>query len=92
MARIGPVILETVGDQYLTPARVQGIIWEGVTVAGDRAELRCPQTGALLWGGRTADTQTYLGVIIPPSGIHAPYGFRAGVLTAGRLSVYLREE
>lgn len=91
MARIGPVVLETVGDTYMQSARIQGILWEGATAAGDRVELQCRETGAFLWGGRTADTQTYLGAMVPPEGIHAPFGFTATVLTAGRLAVYLRE-
>jgi len=91
MARIGPVVLQTAGDQYVSSARIAGVLWEGATTAGDRAELKCPETQALLWAARTPDTNTFLGAMVPPEGIHAPYGFRVATLSAGRLLVYLKE-
>jgi hypothetical protein len=85
------VVLETVGDQYGMPARIAGILWVGDTTAGDSAQLRCPQTNALLWEARAFDTNTFLGAMVPPEGIHAPYGFEVSVLAAGKLLVYLKE-
>jgi len=32
-ARIGPVVLSVQGDEYIFPARISGIIWEGATTA-----------------------------------------------------------
>jgi hypothetical protein len=29
--------------------------------------------------------------MVPPEGIHAPYGFEVSVLAAGKLLVYLKE-
>lgn len=91
MARIGPVVLETEGDTYTQHARIAGVIWEGATTAGDVVELRCPVTNTLLLPLRTSDTNTFLGAMIPLEGIHAPHGFRAVLLPAGRVAVYLRE-
>lgn len=34
MARIGPVILEVVGDRYTKPTRIAAIVWEGPTAWG----------------------------------------------------------
>jgi len=91
MAGIGPVVMDTVGDTFTQGARILAIIWEGVTTSGDTVTLHCPQTGALLWSGRTNDTQTYLGGNIGPEGIHAPYGFKLTSISSGRVLVYLRE-
>jgi len=91
MARIGPVIMQAVGDLYTGSARIAGVLWEGSTAAGDRAELKCPETQAVLWAARTPDTNTFLGAMVPPEGIHAPYGFRVAILSAGRLLIYLKE-
>ncbi len=89
-ARIGPVVLEVQGDEYTEGARIRGIIWEGATTSGDTAELRCRETGNLLWPGRTGDTQTYLGGM--DIDIHAPFGFRLTQISSGRMAVFLRED
>ena len=91
MPNIGPVVFQTVGDVFVTPVRIGAIIWEGATTSGDTAELHCPKTLALLWAGRTDQTQTYLGAAIPMEGIHAPHGFRLSKISAGRLLIYVRE-
>ena len=80
------------GDSYTDPERILGFVWEGATVAGDRVEIRCPQTNALLWPARAVDVQTYAGLNMGANGVHATYGFKATVLQSGRVAVYLREE
>ena len=91
MAGIGPVVMSVAGDTFIESARILAVLWEGVTTAGDTAELRCPVTGRLLWAGRTNDTNTYLGVNVGVEGIHAPYGFRLTSISSGMLLVYPRE-
>ena len=91
MSRIGPIIMEVKGDLFNQPARIQALIWEGGTSAGDIVELECPVTHIVLWPGRTNATHTYMGISFGDTGLHAPYGFRVKTLNAGRLLVYLRE-
>jgi hypothetical protein len=88
---IGPVVLGTEGDEYIETARILAFVWEGATSAGDIARVVCRGTGSLLWKGRCDGTQTYIGLNTGPSGIHAPFGFRAATLPAGSILVYLRE-
>ena len=92
MARIGPIVLEVQGDEYIDPARINAIIWEGATTSGDTVELRERESGNILWPGRTSDTQTYLGANLGESGLHAPTGFRLTQISSGRLLVYLKED
>lgn len=91
MARIGPVTLTTLNDTYASPCRVLALIWEGETVAGNQAEVRCPLTNNLIWTGRAVDTQTYVGLNVGPTGIHCPNGFQVTTLDAGQVLVYLHE-
>jgi len=88
----GPVVLTTVGDQYLDPVRLSGVVWTGASTAGDVVELRDPVSGGLLWEGRASDSHTYLGISWNPYGLHCPHGFRLATLSSGRVLVYLREE
>lgn len=93
IARVGPVVMTVQGDEFTEPARIAAIIWEGATADGDTVALHHRGDPArLLWAGRTDRTNTYLGVNLQSSGIHAPNGFRLHQLSAGRLLVYLREE
>lgn len=85
-------MLSVVGDAYIQGARILAVLWEGATASGDTATLRHRLDGDLLWAGRTDSTQTYQGVNLGPSGIHAPKGFQLTQLSAGRILVYLREE
>lgn len=87
-----PVVFETAGDQYVSPCVVLAIIWEGVTVSGDRCEVVAAGSHALLWAARTESTQTYLGANFGPTGVHCPGGMRAEVLTAGRVLLLLKED
>jgi len=88
---IGPVVMTVSGDTFVKPARISGILWEGVTTSGDTVEIKCPETHLLIWAGRTDSTQTYLGAMIPKEGIHAPYGFTLSQISAGRVLVFLSE-
>jgi len=92
MARTGPVLFEAQGDTFTSPSRVGQVLWEGATAAGDVAELRALTTGELLWAGRAVGVNTYQGINVGPEGIHAPNGFHAALLPAGRMLVYLREK
>ena len=93
---LNPIVLTAIGQGYDDPARILAIVWEGATTAGDTAELRHQADGAgfeaLIWPGRTPDTNTYQGVNLGPHGVHTPRGFVLRVLSAGRVVVYLREE
>jgi len=89
---IGPIVLRIVGDEFPDGCRLAGVLWEGATTAGDRVELRCPTTGALLCALRSPDTHTLLGLTFPAKGIAAPYGFRLAVAPANQtIQVYLME-
>ena len=88
---IGPVVFTVQGDQFIVPAHLSGVIWEGAMVSGDTVELRERSTNALLWACRTDVQQTYLGATFGAHGVSAPGGFKATILTAGRLLVYLKE-
>lgn len=92
MAHIGPVILSVIGDRYIQSARILAIIWEGETVAGDTAVVEDPQGNGRIWRGRANDTNTYVGGNFGEKGIHAPNGFALTQISAGSVSVYLRED
>ena len=87
----GPVVMATVGDVFVQPARIMAVLWVGTTSVGDQAELRDPVTNAVLWPGLTDTTSTYLGASIGFHGIDARNGFKAARLDNGKLYVYLRE-
>lgn len=92
MARIGPIVFEVAGDSYVDAARINAIIWEASTTAGDRAVLRHRLTHELLWSGRATGSHTYAGGNLGDTGIHAPEGFYVDRLDGtGVLMVYLRE-
>jgi hypothetical protein len=89
---IGPIVLRTVGDQYTDGCRLAGILWEGASSAGDRVELRCRSTNALLCALRTPDTHTLLGITFPAKGINAPFGFTLSLAPSGQtIQIYLME-
>jgi hypothetical protein len=88
----GPIVLSTVGATYTPACRLLGILWEGSTTAGDRVEIRCPQTNALLCALRTADSNSCLGITFPAKGIAAPFGFKLTTAPASQtIQVYLME-
>lgn len=86
-----PVVMDSVGDHYTDPARIQMIIWEGATNSADVCELVHPDTGERIWKGRTDATQTYLGAHFGTPGVPAPNGFRLALLGAGTVTIYLNE-
>lgn len=83
-----PVLLEAVGDRYAFPCRIMAIIWEGATTAGDQVEIKDLVTGELLWPGRAADTNTYVGANFSSFNVGCQ-GFIANMLDSGRVLVYL---
>lgn len=85
---VGPTVLTAAGQEYAEPAQIRGILWEGVTTAGDTCELVERLSGRLLFPGRATGTQTWEGVILPMS---APTGFKLTQLSAGRVIVYHAE-
>ena len=93
MARVGPVILDTVGDEFIEPSIIMTVIWDGVTVSGDTFEIRgrLATSNVLLFPGRTGDTQTFLGANLGRDGVHAPDGFRLAQISNGRVLVYLKD-
>ena len=90
---IGAIIFTAAGQEWDQPCRIIGILWEGTTTAGDRAELkgRGPSNTAMFWPGKTDTTSTYMGMNWGRPGLHAPDGFRVGRLDSGTLYVYLSE-
>jgi hypothetical protein len=81
-----------VGDQYTDGCRLAGILWEGATSAGDRVELRCRSTNALLCALRSPETHTLLGITFPAKGIAAPFGFKLSLAPSGQtIQIYLME-
>jgi len=89
---IGPIVLRTVGDQFTEGCRLAGVLWEGATTAGDRVEIRCRSTNALLCALRSPDTHTLLGLTFPAKGLAAPFGFTLAVAPASQtIQVYLME-
>ena len=93
MPRIGPVILSVAGDEFLDSCRILLILWTGATTSGDTARVVSrDDTGAEIWRGRTDSTQVYLGANFGPTGLHAPVGFKLNQISAGTVSVYLKEE
>lgn len=90
---VGPVVLQVVGDRYVSSGRIAAVLWEGATTAGDRVEIRDLATNALLMSLRTPDTHTLLGVTFPKAR-SAPNGFILTTHTPGanaRVLVYLEE-
>lgn len=88
MARVGPVIMSVVNDQFIEPAAIRAVVWEGATTAGDTVEIREVSTNAILFKGRAITTQTWEGIILPQS---APGGFRLSQISSGTVYVYLAE-
>jgi len=88
----GPVVLEVEGDEFIEPARILAIIWEGSTVAGNTIEIvQREEADPLIWPGRTNGVDTYLGVSFATEGVSAPNGFKLKIHQNGRVLVYLRE-
>lgn len=85
---VGPTVLTAAGQEYTQPAQIRGVLWEGVTTAGDTCELLERVTSRLLFAGRATGTQTWEGMILPLS---APNGFILNQLSAGRVIVYHAE-
>jgi hypothetical protein len=85
-----PVVLQVQGDRYAQGAHIQAVVWDGATTSGDRVILRHIGTNELLWQGRTATTQTYLGINWS-NGLSAPNGFYADILMSGLVMIYLME-
>lgn len=91
--RVGPVRFTAAGQEWTEACRIIGVLWSGTTTAGDTVEIRGrgESATAILWPARTDTTNTYLGAIWGPPGIHAPDGFRAAILASGEVFVYLAE-
>lgn len=85
---VGPVILDTVGDEFVESVEIRAFLWEGVTTAGDTCEILERSTTNILFVGRAVGTQTWQGVTL---NISAPGGFRLSQLSAGRVFVYIDE-
>ena len=90
---IGAIVLDAVNEEWDQSCRIVGILWEGSTTAGDRAVINGREENQMgtIWVARTDTSNTYLGAIWGPPGIHAPDGFRVEHLDAGTLYVYLAE-
>ena len=90
---IGAIVFTAAGQEWDQPCRIVGVLWEGTTTAGDRAELkgRGASNTAIFWPGKTDTTSTYMGMTWERPGQHAPHGFRVDRLDAGILYVYVGE-
>jgi len=89
----GCILLTATGQEYTKSCRIIGILWRGATTAGDQVTIkgRNGSKQAVLWLARTDSTNTYLGAIWGPPGIHAPDGFTSTELASGEVGVYLSE-
>ena len=91
LPELDPIVMTAVGQEIEEPVRLNAIIWEGSTTAGDTVVLRHrDEQETLAWAGRTNDTNTYLGVNLGERGLHCPTGLKLTVLGAGRLLLYRR--
>ena len=88
MPQIGPIVLAVVNDEFVLPAQIRAVVWEGATTAGDTCEVRDRSSNSLLFKGRAVGTQTWEGMVL---GMSAPSGFRLTQLSSGRVLVYLAE-
>lgn len=90
---IGAIIFTAVGQEWDQSCRIMGVLWEGTTTAGDRAELkgRAGSKNAMFWPGKTDTTSTYMGMTFERPGLHAPDGFKAERLDSGTLYIYVGE-
>ena len=88
MARVGPVVLEAEGDQYLGGGRIATVLWTGTLANGNKAVLRHVEGGELLWEG---EYPAIVGGYLGPNGIHFENGFHVDTLDAGKLLIYLHE-
>lgn len=82
-APASPIVLQSPGDSYRDPCRIQAIIWVGGTTAGDECLVQCPVTLRRLWRGRASSANTYMGVDFSDRGIAAPHGFQLMEQDAG---------
>ena len=90
---VGPIVLTATGQEFLDPCRIIGCLWVGSTTSGDVVQINGRRTSKnnQLWACQTDVSNTYLGAIWGTPGIHAPDGFRAEILGAGRIYVYISE-
>ena len=89
----GAIELTAAGQAYDKPCRIIGCLWVGSTTSGDVVLVKGRNSSQqrVLWPAQTDVSNTYLGAIWGPPGIHAPDGFRADRLDSGTLYVYLAE-
>jgi hypothetical protein len=89
----GAIELTAAGQEYVSSCRIIGVLWKGSSTAGDEVMIkgRGENQNRVFWPARTDTTNTYLGAIWGPPGLHAPDGFRAEVLMSGTVYVYLAE-
>ena len=89
----GAILLTATGQEYTKPCRIIGCLWGGSTTSGDVVLIQGRGTNhtKILWPGQTDVSNTYLGAIWGPPGIHAPDGFRAERLDSGTVYIYLSE-
>ena len=94
LAPDAPVEFTTLNDEYVTPARINAIVWVGVTASTNQVVLTDPTDATkVLWKCRSGtETQTYLGINLGEKGQHCPNGFKATTLDAGEVYVYLRAD
>jgi len=88
----GPVVMDVQGDEFIKPARILAILWEGSTGIGNTIEVvQREEADPLIWPCRTNAVNTYLGVSFATEGVDAPNGFKLKTHQNGRVMVYLRE-
>ena len=92
MARTGPYVLETAGDEVAAGGRILAVLWDGAGTTltnGQRVVVRARLTGELLWQAQYPDN---VGINVGPTGIAVPNGYYVDRLDAGQVLVYMREE
>lgn len=91
--RVGPIRFTAAGQEFTESCRIVAVIWVGTVTAADVAELRGlgASTIDVLWRAQASAANTFLDTVFGLPGVHAPDGFRAAILPAGELLVYLAE-
>lgn len=86
-------MLAVTGAEYTMPCRIMGILWVGPTTSGDSVLIkgRLGSKNSVLWPAQTDVSNTYLGFSWNQPGLHAPDGFKAELIAAGTVYVYLAE-
>ena len=80
-------IFNTASQTQTLPANIIALVWEGTTSAGDTVTIK-RIGGANIWTGRTAVSNTYLGITFSDIGLRVSEGIECSQISSGQLYVY----